>query len=88
MKSEYMSKGKPSPGGFNANAYNKQSIKAGNKIKRNTKVIKLSGISSGDQRASGEYTARVSTKKLKPMSMTYGSNKGSKGTTIYRRGKI
>jgi len=84
MKSEYMSK--PSPG-FSAKVYSKESTKRGNDFKRNSKVIKLSGIQGKDQRSSNEYNTRVSTVKLKPMGATYGGSKGNKGVTIYRKGK-
>ena len=84
MKSEYMSK--PSPG-FSAKAYSKESTKRGNDFKRNSKIIKLSGIQSKDQRGSNEYNTRVSTVKLKPREMTYGASKGNKGVTIYRKGR-
>jgi hypothetical protein len=86
MKSIYMSKSKPSPG-FDVKSYNKQTTKAGKDFKRNSKVIKLSGIQGKDQRGSNEYTTRVSTVKLKPREMTYGGSKGNKGVTIYRKGK-
>jgi len=87
MKSTIISKSKPAPG-FNVKSYNKQSVKSGNDFKRNSKVIKLSGIQDADQRSSNEYNKRVSTVKPKPMSMTYGGSKGNKGVTIYRKGKV
>ena len=80
MKSEYMSK----PPGFDAKTYSKQTTKAVNNFKRNSKVIKLSGTQAKDQRSSNEWTTRVLTgKRLKPKSMTYGV----KNSTIYRKGK-
>jgi hypothetical protein len=85
MKSEYLPKS-PSPG-FSVKSYAKATTKAGKKFQRNSKVIKLSGIQSKDQRSSGEYTTRVSTVKHKPMGMTYGGTKKGKGTTIYKKGK-
>ncbi len=86
MKSTYMSKSNPGPG-FDTKSYSKQIGKATGKFKRNSKVIKLSGIQDKDQRSSNEYNTRVSTVKLKPMGMTYGGSKGNKGVTIYRKGK-
>jgi len=86
MKSTIISKSNPGPG-FDVKSYSKQTDKAANKFKRNSKVIKLSGIQDKDQRSSNEYNTRVSTVKPKPMSMTYGASKGNKGTTIYTKGK-
>ena len=85
MKSEYLSK-TPTPG-FNVKTYSKQVGKATDKFKRNSKVIKLSGIQGKDQRSSNEYNTRVMKGKSKPMSMTYGASKDNKGITIYKKGK-
>ena len=72
------------PPGFDAKTYSKQTTKAVNKFKNNSKVVKLTGIQAKDQRSSNEYTTRVLTgNRLKPKSMTYGV----KNTTIYKKGK-
>jgi hypothetical protein len=87
MKSTIISKSNPGPG-FDTKTYSKQANKAVNKFKRNSKVIKLSGIQDKDQRSSNEYTTRVLTgKRLKPMNATFGASKGNKGVTIYKKGK-
>jgi len=85
MKSEYLTK-KPTPG-FDVKAYAKTTTKAGKDFQRKSKVIKLSGIQGKDQRSSNEYNKRVSTERLKPMSVTLGASKDNKGITIYKKGK-
>lgn len=78
---------KQSPG-FSTKMYKKQVEKATDKFKDNTKVVKLTGIQSKDQRSSNEYNTRVGVVKPKPRSVTYGASKGNKGTTVYKKGKV
>jgi hypothetical protein len=70
----------PAPKGFDAKKYDKKSTKVGRKIQKSTKLVSSPGINTM-QRAGDILQKRVSTAKLKPMGMTYGSNKNDKGTT-------
>lgn len=72
----------PKPGkGFDANKYNSTSIKAGKKLQRNTKEIRSPGVNPIMRQSDKLNARRVSTTKLKPMSMTYGTTSGGKGST-------
>jgi len=71
----------PVKSGFDANKYNSASIKAGNKFKRNSREVISPGINSIQRGSSTLVKTRVPTGKNKPMSMTYGGNRGGKGAT-------